>query len=797
MADAGQETVNRWLKIKENNFPHLLQGSKGTRFREVVNKYQSFRALLQRENQPVSVEDLDSKHDADSHDDDDNSTLDEPEVAPDVDNLSDFLHEITRIGCCAALTDLLGNEIEVDEPAEVGTTALHIAAEYGKYEDMKILLEAGAVIKADHQDLTPLHVAALSDEPNPQIAKLLIECMLQQNTEGYKWINFQESTRDNTVLHFAAENEQISRDFIQVLESVDPSTKNNKFETAFHVAAKAENPEVILWMLEVFSPAVKGWTVRDIETERKPTLLEICARRGNAKAVALLIKCGADIYDKILFDLIDESVNHPEMTEKLIGVYRTITENCVLFERLKAASNERFRYPRRATQPDEYGRTQRKAMLKLMSCKNDEGRLVLKHAVHVGADVFLRTIVNTPNVFKIPVPEEGNVVKYDITAFIKIRERAERECGHAGSSRRSARVSPDNESPPSEEAAVTSYTPLLGLISERNLWRNTDILQVEPFLAITQPICALAQLVFLVLALIQFAFMIFMSVTYIPYECVSIYINCTFLYFSENERILTKVSTLVGVWIFALCTFVLGIDALQSCLNACCTCGAILRVLLSPMAMYIVVMVLWIVSIGDRPLFISITSLVHLFGWLVTMSLFFHASQKINIFLFLVKEIIVEDILFSFGIVFVFILVGFSSAVHVLRLAALSGNNTYADTVYNLFASALTTGDFIKYTLEDSNRDAHQYLLVQLRVTFAIFLCSSTIILLNILISMMNNRYADARKKAKNLWRFNAVTAGLLFMKLFCCSDRKLCGSLNKFSKLSNFFYGRSIRRIR
>jgi len=76
----------------------------------------------------------------------------------------------------------------------------------------------------------------------------------------------------------------------------------------------------------------------------------------------------------------------------------------------------------------------------------------------------------------------------------------------------------------------------------------------------------------------------------------------------------------------------------------------------------------------------------------------------------------------------------YSSAVHVLRDSALRGEKTYSGTVYNLLASALTTGHFIKDTLKDSTHNVHGSLLIQLRVTFAMFLCSATIMLLNILI---------------------------------------------------------------
>ena len=70
---------------------------------------------------------------------------------------------------------------------------------------------------------------------------------------------------------------------------------NSNGETAFHVAARSENPDIIVYMLKVFNPAKKGWEMKDIDSDKGPTLLEICASRGNADAVDLLIICTAQI----------------------------------------------------------------------------------------------------------------------------------------------------------------------------------------------------------------------------------------------------------------------------------------------------------------------------------------------------------------------------------------------------------------------------------------------------------------------------------------------------------------------
>ena len=88
-------------------------------------------------------------------------------------------------------------------------------------------------IKPNKQGLTPLHIAASSAEPNPKIATALVEWL--RNNDEERRVNETESTRDNTSLHFAAENEHISREFIEALYALDSSIKNDNGRTAFHI----------------------------------------------------------------------------------------------------------------------------------------------------------------------------------------------------------------------------------------------------------------------------------------------------------------------------------------------------------------------------------------------------------------------------------------------------------------------------------------------------------------------------------------------------------------------------------
>ena len=174
--------------------------------------------------------------------------------------------------------------------------------------------------------------------------------------------------------------------------------------------------------------------------------------------------------------------------------------------------------------------------------------------------------------------------------------------------------------------------------------------------------------------------------------------------------------------------------------------------------LFFILVSVWIYSNydGNAVLFLSCTTLMHLFGWLVTLSLCIYTSENLFTFYFLVKEIILSPSLLSSCVISVFVIVSFSSAIHVLRIPSYAGNATYADTIYNIFATALGTGEFIGETNKDiSDMSRH------LRITFAIYLCIAVVIMLNILTSTMTDRYKDAKVTERNAWRFYAIKSGM------------------------------------
>ena len=520
---------------------------------------------------------------------------------------------------------------------------------------MKVLLDVGAEIRADNEGLTPLHVAASTTELNPKIAKLLIEHMTFESINAaIPETSDDQSTIGNiTALHFAARNEHITRKFIQTLKNIDPTIRNKNDETAFHVAAKAENPAVIVSMLEVFTPVKSGWEMTDIDSWGGRILLEICAMKGNARGVELLIKYGAYISDMVLFDLIDESVSNPTMTDKLLDVYRTITDNWLS----NRSNGRKQRYPRRGMEPSASTEIKDNIMLRLLTKPNDYRYRypyvnVLEYPIIKGDKAFLNEIINTPDVFKM-TEKTGyqkdtrmGPTKYDVTNFLNPRSsRGTLRTSCCG--KRTAEVNPavaaDEYSPPRQ-----SYLQLI--TQNRHLWEKTDILHLEPFLTITQPICGFVKLIYFVMALIQMGFMILFYQLYKPSYCYDTYhpglysaaqCNNTSSVASDSEPILVNdsppyqvLNTIWLVWAFVQCIIsLLNLDRPR-------TVEQLLYIsYFSTRLLFMISLFIWyLTTFVSHSVYVICTSMVNLFGWLVTLSYFIDSFENASIFSFLSKK---------------------------------------------------------------------------------------------------------------------------------------------------------------
>jgi ankyrin repeat protein len=150
----------------------------------------------------------------------------------------------------AAVRALVARHADLDEPQVDGTTALHWAVRQDDLEIAKLLIDAGANVKAANRyGVTPLSLACVNG--NASIVELLL-------TAG-----------------------------------ADPNTALPGGETALMTAARTGNPGAVQSLI------AHGANVNAREARRGQTPLMWAAAEGNVEVVEALLKAGADLHARL------------------------------------------------------------------------------------------------------------------------------------------------------------------------------------------------------------------------------------------------------------------------------------------------------------------------------------------------------------------------------------------------------------------------------------------------------------------------------------------------------------------
>jgi len=144
--------------------------------------------------------------------------------------------------------------------------------------------------------------------------------------------------------------------------------------------------------------------------------------------------------------------------------------------------------------------------------------------------------------------------------------------------------------------------------------------------------------------------------------------------------------------------------------------------------------------------------MVLLFGWMANLYFFATVRKNFSIFSLVVTKIILQDIP-SFMLFFGFTVLAYSFAMHTLRLSVCPSNDSMDETFFSVLSSAFGIGDFFEVTMTDSTcaESNVQYLF---EITYFFYVCTTIIILLNVLIAMLNNRYEKAKSQTESYGGF-------------------------------------------
>jgi len=532
------------------------------------------------------------------------------------------------------------------------------------------------------------------------------------------------------------------------------------------------------------------------------TLLNLCAKNGHRDAVALLLQYGADP-KYVLHVIVEESAKRKDKVDELLDVYEAVVENVLVpdsrwliedEERDTKKGKENIRHdiwePIWEPVLNEYMRKKRVRMMQLVEEPNNSNKNVIERAIELGAKDLLKAIVNTPNVFRFD--DVGEVSKdfgpmscprlhYDVTNMIPStmakNENSNTCCGRrVGDTCTTSRAS--------EIRPAKSYMQLIA--DHESVWRQHDILQIEPFKKLSKSYVGFMKRVDLLLGITHLIYIIMFSVNFLPTKCS---LNKKFL-LNLNECNTTVGGDLARdpawgwiIWpvillayqLYAFISYVINVCSTVFNLNRHRQQYAearninseteeilvkILLKLIDKVLFYIfsIMAIVWCLLTPDSyTRYLQEGALVFLCGWMITFLLFCRITKGTFVLSVVLKSVLIRDILFTFVPVFVVILIAFTCTLYVLQLTELdSVLLDFEATFYEIFSTAFTLGNLYDYTLDPEYKDAGGNRGF-LKAVYVAYLSLTALVLFNYLIAMMSARYDQEAPNAENQYRFDIL----------------------------------------
>jgi len=149
---------------------------------------------------------------------------------------------------------------------------------------------------------------------------------------------------------------------------------------------------------------------------------------------------------------------------------------------------------------------------------------------------------------------------------------------------------------------------------------------------------------------------------------------------------------------------------------------------------------------------IGLSATLLVWGWMQTLE-YIRYPQKLHTFVAILKLIFIKDV-FYISLIYAFVLVGFAAAIYVYLLTDdVALEMTFTDCIYHVYTTMLGDGKLFDNDVVSAS-DSHM-----VRSVFAVYLCLSIVVLLNMLIAMMNNRYSNVLDIRRSLWYIETVNS--------------------------------------
>ena len=661
-----------------------------------------------------------------------------------------------------------------------GNTALHLACR-NKNADEELLKKFGqadpTICNADRR--TPLHLAAERENDQRPIT-VLLEVFLPRMSKNDLAVNI-NGDRVTTQYDGNGSNECnlyfkiVGSDQQRSATSVDVLVNNDNVAYGFQHNNRP--------------PKTRRQTLHYGGKSLIDSLLSLCAKNGHCDAVALLLQNGADPKN-VLHDIVDESAKRRDKTDQLVAVYKTIVENLMVPNSRWLAENDD---DNSTIDSSDYWETRRCRLIELVDEPNKYGKNVIERAIELGAKDLLLAILNTSNVFRFDdngkIPRDCGFiqcdrVQYDVTNMIQSTMYSDEQT----SLRRSGRVSDASTiSMRIRRRPAKCYMELI--TKNENVWREHDILRQQPFKKLSKSYVGFMKRVYFAIGTIQLIYISLLSVYFLPTRCSlneQFFLNLTDCDSSADDDFtrdpdwgwLIWPVILLAYHLFSFISYVISMSRTVFHLNRERQQYGEVRNVggetegLAPKLFYSFVdkfpfwafsssAIIWYSIAPSRSdvsyvVYLEVTSMLFLFGWIINFILFCRITKELYVMSLVLKSMIIEDVMLNFAPVFLCVVIAFSFTVYVLQQTILDSSIGLDDTVYEIFATAFTSGNLYDFTIDPEYSDAGGRLGF-LKAIYAVYLSLTALILFTYLIAMMSHRYEAETPHAENAWRFDCV----------------------------------------